>query len=156
MVLERQMMTIEERLEKQYWVIDILPKQVPVGAKGQYFKVEEYYLQHPQMDVLYKKFVNILLKLNCYEEMNFSSDGETWATNPAPQDIEAMVMKCLASKEMLYVILKPSDAMITIAGDDTYMTVYGPTNVVLKLLGSLATSEGLFVWKPTNVVEEPS
>ena len=139
MVLERQMMTIEERLEKQYWVIDILPKQVPVGAKGQYFKVEEYYLQHPQMDVLCRKFVNILLKLNCYEEMNFSSDGEAWTTNPAPQDIEAMVMKCLASKEMLYVILK-----------HTYMTVYGPTNVVLKLLGSLAASEGLFVWKPAN------
>jgi len=156
MVLERRMMTIEERLEKQYWVIDILPKQVPVGAKGQYFKVEEYYLQHPQMDVLCRKFVNILLKLNCYEEMNFSSDGETWATNPAPQDIEAMVMKCLASKEMLFVILKSSDAMITIGADDTYMTVYGPTNDVLKLLGSLATSEGLFVWNPTNVVEEPS
>ena len=150
------MMTIEEQLEKPYWVIDILPKQVPVSAKGQYFKVEEYYLEHPQIDVIYKKFINILLKLNCYEEMDFSSNGETWATNPSPQDIEAMVMKCLASKEMLYVILKLSNTMITIAGDDTYMTVYGPTNDVLKLLGSLATSEGLFVWNPATVVEEPS
>lgn len=150
MVLKQQMMTIEKQLEKQYWVIDILPKQVPVSAKGQYFKVEEYYRQHPRIDILYRKFINILLKLNCYEEMDYSFDGEAWATNPSPQDIEAMVMKCLAGKEMLYVILKSADAMITLSGDDTYMTVYGPTNVVLKLLGSLATSEGLFVWKPTN------
>ena len=28
-------MTIEEYLEKPYWVIDILPKQVPAGSKGQ-------------------------------------------------------------------------------------------------------------------------
>ena len=36
-------MTIEEYLNKPYWVIDILPKQVPADSKGQYFRIEKYY-----------------------------------------------------------------------------------------------------------------
>ena len=40
------MMMIEEYLEKPYWVIDILPKQVPADSRGQYFEIEEYYLEH--------------------------------------------------------------------------------------------------------------
>ena len=43
-------MTIEEYLNKTYWVIEILPKQVPADGKGQYFKIEKYYLEHPQID----------------------------------------------------------------------------------------------------------
>ena len=34
--------TIEELLNTPYWIIDILPKQVPAGGAGQYFAVEKY------------------------------------------------------------------------------------------------------------------
>ena len=74
-------MTIEEYLNKPYWVIDILPKQVP------------------------------------------------------------------ADKQMFYIILKSADVLITVSGDDTYMTVYNPTEEMLELMGSLAGSEGLFLWR---------
>ena len=141
-------MTVEEYLEKPYWVIDILPKQVSADGKGQYFKIEEYYLEHPQIDAIYRKFTNVLLKLNCYEEIDVSQDGEKWMTNPAPKDIEAMVTYCLTAKSMLYIILKSSDALITISGDDTYMTVYNPSEETVELLASLTNSEGLFIWKP--------
>ena len=142
-------MTVDEYLEKPYWVIDILPKQVPADSKGQYFKIEEYYLEHPQIDIIYKKFTKILLKLNCYEEIDVSQeDGEKWMANPAPKDIEAMLLKCLSDESMLSVYLKSSDALIVISGDDTYMTVYNPSEETIELLGSLAISEGLFIWKP--------
>ena len=35
---------IESLLEKPYWLIDVLPKQVPAGSAGQYFKAERYFL----------------------------------------------------------------------------------------------------------------
>lgn len=38
-------MTIEELLEKPYWIIDILPKQVPKDSPGQYFAVEDFFLK---------------------------------------------------------------------------------------------------------------
>ena len=143
-------MTIEEYLNKPYWVIDILPKQVPADGKGQYFRIEKYFLEHPQIDNIYRKFTNILLKLNCYEDIDVSHDGEEWITNPAPHELEATLLKCMADKQMFYIILKSADVLITVSGDDTYMTVYNPTEEVLELIGSLAGSEGLFMWKPKN------
>ena len=143
-------MTIEEYLNKPYWVIDILPKQVPADGRGQYFRIEKYFLEHPQIDNIYRKFTSILLKLNCYEDIDVSHDGEEWITNPAPHELEAALLKCMADKQMLYIILKSADVLITVSGDDTYMTVYNPTEEMTELIGSLAGSEGLFMWKPKN------
>ena len=145
------MMMTEEYLEKPYWVIDILPKQVPADSRGQYFEIEEYYLEHPQIDIIYKKFTNILLKLNCYEDFVVSRDGDEWITNPAPHELEAALLKSMADKQMLYIILKSADVLITISADDTYMTVYNPAEEVLEFIGSLASSEGLFIWQPKNI-----
>ena len=143
-------MKIEEYLNKPYWVIDILPKQVPADGKGQYFKIEKYYLEHPQKDIIYSKFTNILLKLNCYEDIDVSHDGEEWMTNPAPHELEAALLKCMTDKLMFYIILKSTDVLIIASGDDNYMTVYNPTEEILELIGSLAVSEGLFMLKPNK------
>ena len=140
-------MTIEEYLNKPYWVIDILPKQGPADSKGQYFKIEKYYLEHPQIDIIYRKFTNILLKLNCYEDIDVSHDGEEWMTNPAPHELEAALLRSMADKQMFYIILKSADVLIAVSGDDTYMTIYNPTEEVSELIGSLAGSEGLFLWR---------
>ena len=140
-------MTIEKYLERPYWVIDMLPKQVSADSKGQYFEIEKYYREHPQIDNIYRKFTNILLKLNCYEDIDVSHDGDEWITNPAPHELKAALLKCMADKQMLYIILKSADVLITVSSDDTYMTVYNPTEEVLELIGSLAGSEGLFLWR---------
>ena len=140
-------MTIEEYLNKPYWVIDILPKQVPADSRGQYFRIEKYFLEHPQIDVIYRKFTNILLKLNCYEDIDMSHDGDEWITNPDPHELEAALLKSMADRQMFYIILKSADVLITVNGDDTYMTVYNPTEEVLEIIGSLAGSEGLFIWR---------
>ena len=144
--MERDL-TLEEYLNKPYWVIDILPKQVPADSRGQYFRIEKYFLEHPQIDDIYRKFTNILLKLNCYNDINVSHDGDEWITNPAPHELEAALLGSLADKQMFYIILKSADVLITVSGDDTYMTVYNPTEEVLELIGSLAGSEGLFLWR---------
>ena len=144
-------MTIEEFLDKPYWVIDILPKQVPADGKGQYFRIEKFFLEHPQIDNIYRKFTNILLKLNCYEDIGVSYDGEEWITNPAPHELEAALLKCMADKQMLYINLKSADVLITVSGDDTYMTVYNPREEMTELIRSLADSEGLLVWQPNNI-----
>ena len=140
-------MTIEEYLNKPYWVIDILPKQVPADSRGHYFRVEKYFLKHPQIDVIYRKFTNILLKLNCYEDIDMSHDGDEWITNPDPHELEAALLKSMADRQMFYIILKSADVLITVSGDDTYMTVYNPKEETVELIGSLVGSEGLFIWR---------
>ena len=140
-------MTIEEYLNKPYWVIDILPKQVPADGKGQYFRIEKFFLEHPQIDNIYRKFTNILLKLNCYEDIDMSHDGDEWITNPDPHELEAALLKSMADRQMFYIILKSADVLITVSGDDTYMTVYNPKEETVELIGSLVGSEGLFIWR---------
>ena len=140
-------MTIEEYLNKPYWVIDILPKQVPADSRGQYFRIEKYFLKHPQIDVIYRKFTNILLKLNCYEDIDMSHDGDEWITNPDPHELEAALLKSMADRQMFYIILKSADGLITVSGDDSCMTVYNPKEETVELIGSLVGSEGLFIWR---------
>ena len=66
-----------------YWIIDILPKQVPAGSAGQYFKVEGYFLS--LLDEISGKFARILIRLNCYCDLQVSTDGETWILNESPE-----------------------------------------------------------------------
>ena len=139
------MVDIEELLSKPYWIVDILPKQVPANAGGQYFKIEKFFLSSPRVDAIYRKFANVLLKLNCYVDIIvFLVDDESWVENPAPEDMERMVLK----RRPLFVVLKHSMAMLSITGDDHNMTIYGADEETLHLISSIALAEGLYVWKP--------
>ena len=139
------MIDIEDFLSKPYWIIDILPKQVPVDAGGQYFTIEKYFLSPPHVDAIYRKFANVILKLNCYDDiMVFQVKNEFCEKNPAPEDLEQMVLE----RKPLFVALNQYHAMISIPGDDHNMTLYGPDEKTLQLVGSIALAEGLHVWKP--------
>ena len=139
------MVDIEKLLSEPYWIVDILPKQVPANAGGQYFTIEKYFLSPPHVDAIYQKFANVLLKLNCYVDLAvFKVEDESWVENPAPDDLERLVLE----RRPLFAVLKQSQAMLSITGDDHNMTVYGPNDETLVLISTIASSEGLYVWKP--------
>lgn len=139
------MVDIENLLLKPYWIIDILPKQVPANAGGQYFTIEKYFLSPPHIDAIRHKFVNVILKLNCYDDiLVFQVNNESWVENPAPYNLEQIVLE----RKPLFVILKQSQTMLSITGDDHNMTVYGPNDETLALMSTIASSEGLYIWKP--------
>ncbi len=128
--------TIEELLEMPYWVIDILPKQVPEHGPGQYFKVEDYFLSS-QLDAIKQKLINVVLKLNCYVDLSLEDEAEV---NPDPERIVAAIRS-------RYVNIRAGDALITSDKDDTCMAVFNAEAQLLDLIQKLAASEGLFVWK---------
>ncbi len=130
--------TIDELLQTPYWVIDILPQQVPVKSAGQYFVIEKHYLEKERFAVIKQKHIDLILKLNCYRDI--SIDEET-ALNPPPSRI---------ANEMLgrYLYLMVDDAMILSEPDDTHLTVFNPDERLLELLTTLAIGEGLYVWQP--------
>ena len=128
---------IEALLESPYWVVDVLPKQVPQDAGGQYFAIEKYWMQEPRRSVLLQKRLNVLLKLNCYYDISVWGS----AINPAPEALAAAVLR---ERQLLLL----GGALIVTDPEDTYMTVYNPDEALLALLRPLAASEGLFVWQP--------
>ena len=126
--------TIEELLETPYWIIDILPKQVPKDSPGQYFAIEDFFLKE-QLTEIKKKHIGVILKLNCY--LDISIDGEK---NPAPERIRDIM-----TERYVYIML--GDSMILSEPDDTHMTVFNPDEELLDLIREISSSEGLFVWE---------
>ena len=130
--------TIAELLQCSYWIIDILPSQVPEGSPGQYFAVEEFFLQGDRIEEIKQKHIDLVLKLNCYRDISISDET---VVNPLPKHI-ADEMK----KRYLYNML--GESMIVSEPDDTHLTVFNPDSQLLELIRQIASGEGLFVWKP--------
>ena len=135
---------IDKYLLKPYWIIDVLPMQVPAHGRGQYFRIEEYVRHSSLMEPVSRKFFAFLLKINCYEEINVFHLTEEWVYNPAPERMEKWVM----AHDSLQVLLPSLDALISISGDDTYLTFYTSDENALDFIRPLAVSVGLFVWRP--------
>lgn len=139
---------IEELLERPYWIVDILPCQVPKGAKGQYFTIERYMRSLPQIDRLCRKFTSVVLKLNCYDNIAVRHPSEGWVDNPSPETLERWVGESMRGGGSLYIVSDSTQTMLAI-GDDAYMTLYNAELDELELVRLLATSEGLYVWQPS-------
>ena len=137
---------IENLLSKPYWLIDVLPKQVPAGSAGQYFKAERYFLSW--LDEISRKFARILIRLNCYCDLHVSTDGESWILNGSPGDLARRFEESAASLSPLSILIGSDDVLLTFSGDDHYMTLYNPDEELLELVNQCAQAEGLFVWGP--------
>ncbi len=141
-------------LEGPYWIVDILPEQVPANAAGQYFAVERYFLQRSRIVPLRLKYTEILLRLNCYHDMAVTFDScMTWETNPDPEAFAERV-EGLSGNDFLRAVFAEQNAMIDYDHNDTWLTVYDPDAAILDKLKALAAGSGLFVWSPTKEGQE--
>ena len=137
---------IEAFFDKDYWVVDFLPKQVPEQGGGRFFSVEQYYLELSHYAVLREQFSEILLKLYCYYDLRLFVDDDTKGIdNPEPKLLASHIKD---NQGNLCLLIGTSEALITLSRDDTHMTVYAPSENLLELIRMLAGAVGLFVWKP--------
>ena len=130
--------TIDELLQTPYWIIDILPQQVPKDSPGQYFRVESYFLRGKTLTAIKQKHLNLILKLNCYRDVSLDEDEER---NPPPEQIADRVFR-------RYTYIRTADAVLLSEPDDTHMTLFNPDEELLELVKVLAAGEGLYVWQP--------
>ena len=139
-------MVIDIFFEKEYWVVDFLPKQVPENVGGRFFSVEDYFLEPSRYVILRERFSDILLKLYCYYDLHlFIGDDTEGLVNPDPERLADLVK---SNQDNVCILVGTSDALITLSRDDTCMTVYAPAEDLLELIRALAGAVGLFVWKP--------
>ncbi len=130
--------TVEELLQRPYWIIDILPSRVPEGSGGQYFAVEKYFLDH-EREQIKQKHIDLVLKLNCYRDIRISDET---AVDPPPEHLAAQMRK-----RVLCIMI--GESMILSEPDDTHLTVFDPDPQLLELIRQIAAGQGLFVWKPS-------
>jgi hypothetical protein len=140
---------LDDFFNKEYWVVDFLPKQVPENAGGRFFSVEQYYLEPFRYAVLRERFSEILLKLYCYYDLRLFVDDDTEGIfNP---ESELLAKHIKDNQGNLCILIGTSEALITLSRDDTNLTVYAPSDDLLELIKTLAEAVGLFVWKPKQL-----
>ena len=139
----------EQLLEKPYWVIDFLPKQVPQDSRGQFFAVECYCLEEPRHGRLCRQLADVLLKLNCYHDLTVNHGGDEWVKNPEPATLVAWLNEALQHGH-LCALIDDGTTLITASGSNTYLTLYNPSSDLLQLARHLAAAAGLHLWQPNQ------
>lgn len=139
---------VEGLLEKPYWVVDLLPYQVPENSRGQFFVVERYYLEEPRHGRLCRQFADVLLKLNCYHDLTVSH-GDEWVKNPEPAVLAEWLTEALQHGH-LCALIDDGESLITASSGDTNLTLYNPSDDLLRLVQKLASATGLYLWQPKD------
>ena len=130
---------------KPYWLIDVLPEQVPEERAAAYFAAERYWLRPENLEGIRRRFADLLLKLNCYHSLEAAAGEDASVPVLAPEQLAARIKE---AREDLVFFLPGMNAVITLNRDDLYMTVYNPPKPLLELLGRLAPADGLFLRRP--------
>ena len=139
---------IGELLEGDYMILDVLPSKVPAGSAGQFFAVDRYFREKERLSLLYRRFAELLLRLNCYYDIDVSFDGgEICEMNPDPEEFVRSVIN-VSGSGFLRVIFPMQRSMIDLDHGDTYMTVYCSDVELHEKIGALARSEGFHFRKP--------
>ncbi len=128
---------VKELSNIEMWIIDILPQRVPENSKGQYFRIEQFYLDKKRIENIRQKQANVILKLNCYMDIFVDGMGD----NPDPE----VLAKGIQKKRL---DIQIGNAILVVDPDDTHMTLYKPDQKLLELTKAIAMAEGLFIWKP--------
>jgi len=123
----------------------MLPQRVPERSRGQFFAVENYYLSGPCHERLCRQFGDVLLKLNCYHDLLVNHGGDEWVSNPAPETLVQWLAEEMDCGHF-YALVDDGDALITIFGGDTHMSLYGASPQLLQLVKTLATAAGIYLW----------
>lgn len=140
---------IDELLTAPCYLIDLLPQRVGRDEDGQYFALEEYYLEDENRMKLFETFANMLLKLNCYYDFQVSFH-DVCTANPSPKQLFSQILQCAKEKTYMNIIIEKQNALLTVGGDDLYVAVYNPNLKMLKILSQLTAAAGMFFRKSAH------
>ena len=100
-------MTIEDYLEKTYWVIDPLPRQVPAHSRGQYFRIEEHFRSRPLIDAMVRQSLSDLrmlyVMLPAAETLITLSADDIYMTIYNPTEETLKLLASLVASEGLFI-----------------------------------------------------
>ena len=132
--------------QERCWIVDLLPERVPREAGGQYFAVDRYFRQPERRGTLYRRFAELLLRLNCYSDLAVSFDGgDSWELNPEPEAL-ADRLTGVAEGGFFRGVFPAEGVMVELDHGDTYLSFFDPEVKLLARLRKLAPAAGFCIW----------
>ena len=142
------MQKVERLLEKPCYIIDFLPYQVPKACGEQFFKVENYLLNHYDRYGFRDCFIRIVLKIMCYYPVSVL--WGKWIDQPEPEQaaeiIDTIMKNHSGDMNMLFT---NNDVLLQFGWDCLHISIYNPDEEMCVLLEKLAISEGMF-WRKSD------
>ena len=136
---------IDKLLETPCYIMDFLPKQVPMNCGGQFFEVETYLLNHYDYCGLRDRFVGVILKAMCYYPV--SVHWGKWIEQPAPEQVTKIIDTILESHSGdVNILFTSKDVLLQFGWDCLNISIYNPDEEMCMLFEKIAASEGLF-WR---------
>ena len=139
------MQIVDRLLETPCYIIDFIPQQVPKNCGGQYFKVENYFLNHSDRYGLRDRFIRTILKAMCYYPVSVYW-GE-WIEQPSPKQVAEIIDTIMENHSGdMNMLFTSKDALLQFGRDCLNISIYNPDEEMCRLFEKIATSEGMF-WR---------
>lgn len=140
---------VDKLLKKHYYVIDFLPRQVPIHGKGQFFEVEEYLLDNDRYFSFQYKYFSIILKFMCYYPVIlYIVNHNKIVRHPSPKMIGDTIYNLMETCGGTLDILFSKNVLFVFEKSCLTITIYNPNKDMRVILKKIARGEGLFFWKP--------
>ena len=130
---------IDKLLETPCYIMDFLPKQVPMNCGGQFFEVETYLLNHYDWCGLRDRFVGVILKAMCYYPV--SVHWGKWIEQPTPEQVTKIIDTILESHSGdVNILFTSKDVLLQFGWDCLNISIYNPDEEMCMLFEKIAAS----------------
>ena len=142
------MQIVDRLLETPCYIIDFIPQQVPKNCGGQYFKVENYFLNHSDRYGVRDRFIRTILKAMCYYPISVYWDE--WIEQPSPEQVAEIIDTIMENHSGdMNMLFTSKGALLQFGWDCLNISIYNPDEEMCVLFEQLATSEGMF-WRKAD------
>ncbi|HIR34647.1 MAG TPA: hypothetical protein IAC91_00935 [Candidatus Faecimorpha stercoravium] len=128
--------------------MDFLPQQVSKDCGGQFFKVENYFLNNYDRYGIRDRFIRIILKAMCYYPT--AVQWGKWIEQPTPEQVAEIIDTIMENHSGdMNMIFTSKNALLQFGWDCLNIGVYNPDEEMCMLFEKIAFSEGMF-WRKSD------
>ena len=142
---------VERLLEDDYWIIDILPSQIPIEKQAEYRALTDEYFESGKVAQLHRRYADILTMINSrFKTAILCMPEDEWTISPHNNDVKDAVIHH-TERGCVDLLLPEEETLISLQAEDLYITVYHPTEEILSLLRQAVSESGFYIWQTPQI-----
>ena len=143
--------TVERLLEDDYWIIDILPSQIPIEKQAEYRALTDEYFESGKVAQLHRRYADILTMINSrFKTAMLCMPEDEWTISPDDVAVKDAVIHH-TERGCVDLLLPEEETLISLQAEDLYITVYHPTEELLSLLRQAVSESGFYIWQTPQI-----